>query len=261
MTDLRIGELARQSCVPIATIKHYIREGLIAPTRKTGRTMSWYAPAVVSRIAAIKELQKQFLPLDVIKTSLASVDGAADDHAAADAIAKVLARHVGKRSRSRQELLDGGANALELDILAAMGLAVPTGSDQRYTGDDLALLATLGTARRAGLEASMMPFAMLDKYLAAVRALVELEVEMFRTGIMRAPSRDVPRLSAAATELSERLLVLVRRKLLIPTLQKLQTLTEEDRHEARTNRPANDKPLRVRRTGQRKQQQRRRSPE
>jgi DNA-binding transcriptional MerR regulator len=65
---LRIGELAKRAGVPVATIKYYLREGLIAPTRKTGQTMSWYDAALVERLQAIKELQqRQFHPLDVIR--------------------------------------------------------------------------------------------------------------------------------------------------------------------------------------------------
>jgi DNA-binding transcriptional MerR regulator len=65
---LKIGELSRRTGVPIATLKFYVREGLIAPARKSGRTMSWYHPSVVSRIRSIRELQeRQFLPLDVIR--------------------------------------------------------------------------------------------------------------------------------------------------------------------------------------------------
>ena len=67
MELVRIGELAKRSGVPIATLKHYLREGLIAPARKSGRTMSWYDPALATKVRAIKELQqRQFLPLYVI---------------------------------------------------------------------------------------------------------------------------------------------------------------------------------------------------
>ena len=222
MNLVRIGELAKRSGVPIATIKHYLREGLIAPTRKSGRTMSWYDPSLATKIKAIKELQKrQFLPLDVIRESIDKDFEAPDDLTAADAIAKVLARHGGRRSRSRDEVLARGATAQELEILAAAGLAVPS-DDQRYRGDDLALLATLGAARRAGIAADMLPFEIINDYLAALRALTAVELRLFREGVIRrAKSGDVARLTTAATKLSERLVVLVRRKLLLPTLQRL----------------------------------------
>jgi DNA-binding transcriptional MerR regulator len=228
---IRIGELARRSGVSIPTLKFYLREGLIAPARKSGRTMAYYDVALIARIHAIKELQQdQFLPLEVIRETLDRDAEAPDDAAAAEAIAKVLARHGGKRSRSREELLARGAAAPELDWLARAGLAVP-GPDDRYRGDDLALLSTLGAARRAGIAAEMLPFEILGEYLAALNQLVAVELRMYRAGVLaNARSRDIGRLTTAATKLSERLVVLLRRRLLLPTLNRI---IEEETREAR----------------------------
>lgn len=239
MELVRIGELARRSGVSIATLKHYLREGLIAPTRKSGRTMSWYDPALATRVKAIKELQKrQFLPLDVIKDTIDRDAEAPDDFAAADAIAKVLARHGGKRARTREELLARGVSARELDLLAAAGLAVPSGADQRYRGDDLAVLVTLGAARKAGLSADLLPFEIINDYLAAIRALVAVELRLFREGVRRTAPSDVARLTTAATKLSERLVVLVRRKLLLPTLARvIEEDTRDDDDPSRDRQP------------------------
>ncbi|MBA3393472.1 MAG: MerR family transcriptional regulator [Deltaproteobacteria bacterium] len=247
---LKIGELASRSGVSIATLKFYLREGLIAPARKSGRTMSWYEPSLVARIRTIKELQRrQFLPLDVIRETLARNADAPDDLAAADAIAKVLARHGGKRSRGRDEVLERGATEAELTWMERAGLAVP-GPDGCYRGDDLALLSTLGAARRAGLAADMLPFQILGDYLTALNQLVAVELRMFRAGVIgRAKAGEVPRLTSAATKLSERLVMLLRRKLLLPTLQRM---IEE---EAREPSPS---PARSRRGVRRAHQPRRR---
>ena len=224
---VKIGELARRAGVPVATVKYYVREGLIGPTRKSGRTMAWYEPALATRIRAIKDLQHEhYLPLDVIRETIDRDRDQPDEVAAAEAIAGVLSRHAGRRSLTRDELLARGTAARELDWLAAVGLARPIGPDQRYQGDDLALLTTLGAARRAGLAVEMLPFDILQDYLVAIRALVDVELRMFREGVIRrASSRDVGRLTTAATRLSERLVVLIRRKLLLPTLHHL---IEED---------------------------------
>jgi DNA-binding transcriptional MerR regulator len=216
---LRIGELAKAAGVPIATLKHYLREGLIQPARKTGRTMSWYAPSAVATVKAIKALQQEhFLPLDVIRDALAGGGAAVDDLGAAAAIARVLEKHTGAKSRSRDELIARGVAAQDLDWLLASGLARP-GKDGRYRGDDLALLSTLGAARKAGITPAMLPFSILGEYVAALQRLVEIELSLFRDGVLaRAKPQAVPALATAATELSERLVVLVRRKLLLPTL-------------------------------------------
>jgi MerR HTH family regulatory protein len=206
-------------------VKHYVREGLIRARRKTGRTMCWYDPALVERLQAIKELQQQqFVPLDVIRESIVRDGGAPDDLAAADAIAKVLARHGGSKARTRAEVIARGTNPRELDWLERVGLAMPSGADQRYTGDDLAILVTLAASRRAGISAQMLPFAILDRYLAALRALVAVELEMFRAGVFpHAKDGEVEKLTTAATQFSERLVILLRRKLLLPTLVRIAT--------------------------------------
>jgi DNA-binding transcriptional MerR regulator len=232
---IRIGELAKRANVPLATVKHYLREGLIHATRKSGKTMSWYDPALVERLRAIKELQqRQFLPLDVIKESIGREGFAQDDLAAADAIAKVLAKHVGSRSRTREEVVARGANVRELEWLERMGLAVPSGPEKRYKGDDLALLQTLASARKAGIDAQMLPFAILDRYLSTLRALVAIELEMFRAGVLpRATPENLEGLTIAATQLSERLVVLLRRKLLLPTLTQIAEETPHAKRKAR----------------------------
>lgn len=219
---LRIGELSRRTGVPMATLKFYLREGLIAPARKSGRTMAWYHPSTVERIRAIRELQeRQFLPLDVIRETIDKTAEAPDDHAIAEAIAGVLIRRGGKRARSREEILANGANPAELEWLERAGLAVPDRHGM-YRGDDLALLSTLGAARHAGLAADMLPFEILGDYLVALKKLVEVELRMYRAGVIgRARPGEVRALTKTATELSERLVLLLRRKLLLPTLKQL----------------------------------------
>jgi DNA-binding transcriptional MerR regulator len=219
---LKIGELSRRSGVPIATLKFYLREGLITPARKSGQTMAWYHPSTVERIRLIRELQeRQFLPLDVIRETIDKTSEAEDDHAIAEAIADVLIRRGGKRVRSRDEVLARGAKPAELEWLQRAGLAVPD-ADGKYRGDDLALLSTLGAARGSGLGADMLPFEILGDYLVALNKLVEVELRMYRAGVIgRAKPSEVAELTYTATELSERLVVLLRRKLLLPTLQRL----------------------------------------
>ncbi len=68
---LRMGALAERSGVPAATIKHYLREGLLPAPVKTSRNSAWYPPDYVDRIKLIKRLQEErYLPLNVIKRIL-----------------------------------------------------------------------------------------------------------------------------------------------------------------------------------------------
>src|SRR5262245_24503969 len=69
---MKIGELAKRAGVSIATIKYYIREGLLpsAPV-KTGRTMAYYDHDYLERLLLVRRLREEhFLPVRVIRTVL-----------------------------------------------------------------------------------------------------------------------------------------------------------------------------------------------
>jgi DNA-binding transcriptional MerR regulator len=70
---MKIGELAKRAGVSIATIKYYIREGLLPPAPvKTGRTMGYYDHDYLERLLLIRRLREtQFLPVRVIRAVLA----------------------------------------------------------------------------------------------------------------------------------------------------------------------------------------------
>ena len=57
--------------MPVATIRHYLREGLLPEPVKTSRNMAYYPPEFVDRIRLIKQLQEErFMPLRVIRELL-----------------------------------------------------------------------------------------------------------------------------------------------------------------------------------------------
>ncbi len=73
---LKISELAERSDVPVATVRHYLREGLLPEPVKTSRNMAYYPPEFADRIRLIKRLQEQrFMPLKVIRELLDSSNG------------------------------------------------------------------------------------------------------------------------------------------------------------------------------------------
>src|SRR5919202_2473848 len=76
---LRISELSERSGVPVATIHHYLREGLLPEPVKTSRNMAYYPPEFVGRIRLIKKLQEErYMPLRVIRELLERDDGEPD---------------------------------------------------------------------------------------------------------------------------------------------------------------------------------------
>ncbi len=221
-----MSELARQSGVPAPTIKHYIREGLLpAPPLRTSRNMAYYDTALVPRIRAIKEAQRsRYLPLSVIRDALQGdtpLDAPLDD--ALLAIERNLKAREPDVRRSRAELLASGMPAEELDFFVSLGAVTPLreGGADVFAGDDLVLLRTLAAARRAGISPAMLPHTILVSYVKAIAELVRVELELLRTGIVPRAGRDLGAIVDSAALLSERLVVLLRRKLLLPMLREL----------------------------------------
>lgn len=222
---VKVSILAKRSGVPAATIKHYVREGLLPEPTRTSRNMAYYDSALVPRIQQIKELQRtRFLPLKVIKQVLDEQELGSDDETLTTSIARVLAQHAPTERRSKDELIAAGMPPSQLDWLKGMSVIAPLPDDagtESYTGDDLEILRVLGAARKAGLSAEMLPVTILGEYAQALQALVRAELKLFREGVLPRAGGDLSGLAEAATLLSERLVVLLRRKMLLPTLHAL----------------------------------------
>lgn len=212
---IKMSELVRRTGVPAATIKFYLREGLLPEPRRTSRNMAWYDAALVPRIQTIKRLQRErFLPLKVIREVLDRADAGLS---LADAIDAALAVEEDATLRTPEELVSLGVPADQLRFFEELGLVQQREREGRrgYTGDDLALLRILGSARRAGLRPDMLPHTTLAPYVETVRRLAELEVSLFEEGVVpKVDPAEVPDLVKVASELSERLLVVMRRKML-----------------------------------------------
>jgi DNA-binding transcriptional MerR regulator len=215
---LKMSALARLSGVPAATIKFYMREGLLpASAVRTSPNMAYYEPSLVPRIKAIKELQRtRFLPLKLIRGLLEGAKTIPDEKATTEAIARVLRGAEVSETATRAELVANGMPVAELDWLEKSGMVTPTGQgeERTYRGDDLVLVRTLRDARVSGLTYEMLPFDILEGYQRAISGLVRYEIGLLQRGIVPRAGPDAPRLAEAATRLSERLVVLVRRKLI-----------------------------------------------
>jgi DNA-binding transcriptional MerR regulator len=70
-----MSELSQRSGLPVATIKFYLRDGLLAPGTATGATRARYDDAHVRRLRLIRALvEVAGLRLDDVRTILAAVD-------------------------------------------------------------------------------------------------------------------------------------------------------------------------------------------
>jgi len=72
---LSISDLESATGIPKSTIRYYVREGLIAPHIKTGKTMAYYTEDEVKRLELIKRLrEEEKMPIKFIKAELANLE-------------------------------------------------------------------------------------------------------------------------------------------------------------------------------------------
>ncbi len=74
--ELSVSELARRSGLSVATIKFYIREGLLAPGHGTSRTRASYDDSHLARLRLIRALlEVGKVPLAAVGSVVALIDG------------------------------------------------------------------------------------------------------------------------------------------------------------------------------------------
>jgi DNA-binding transcriptional MerR regulator len=176
---LRMGELARASGVSAATIKHYLREGLLPDPIKTSRNMAYYPAEFVDRIKLIKLLQEErYMPLRVIKDlldedprrarALIELGDRLLEHALAGERERVSAAEVRDRYEIPQEVLDRLA---ELEVLTPDG--------DGYSPTDVRIVEAISRFRAGGYE-ERIGFTVYDtlRYKEAMASLVKQEVDV-----------------------------------------------------------------------------------
>ena len=94
---MRMSELSRESGVPTATIKYYLREGLLPRGHPTAATQAEYSDAHVRRLRLIRSLVDiAGLPLTDVRAVCAAVDNRAPIHQALGRVQHaVMRRHAG----------------------------------------------------------------------------------------------------------------------------------------------------------------------
>lgn len=216
---VKISVLSQMCGVPGPTIKYYIREGLLPDPVRTSRNMAWYDPNLVPRIKAIKRLQTtQFLPLKVIRELLEGGDSPTKP-GQLDTMVEAVRRVSSGANVTRAALVAEGASEEDLTWLTEKGL-VDGGAE--LSAEDAALVRILMQSRREGLSPGLLPRELLLAYRDAVAELVQFELEMFRRGVVPRAGQDLERMSVVATQISERIVVAMRRKLLIPILEQFR---------------------------------------
>jgi DNA-binding transcriptional MerR regulator len=224
VASLKISELAEAAGVPVATVRHYLREGLLPEGRKTSRNMAYYPPELVERIRLIKQLQEErFMPLRVIGELLAREDGDLDRvrarlDAADRGLDAALAR---ERERSPAEAVsERFAVPLEaLDRLAELGVLSPAADG--YSPSDVRIVEAISRFRAGGYD-ERIGFTVHDaaRFLEPLRALARREVELLSEKVVGriAPDRATELIEAGIDPLAD-LIAAMNSKLVTEELQ------------------------------------------
>jgi DNA-binding transcriptional MerR regulator len=227
---LKMSELAERSGVSAATIKHYLREGLLGSEQevlRTSRNMAYYPVEFVERVRLIKRLQEErFMPLRVIREVVeADPDRAVRLIELEDRILEraIAARESGRVTREKvRETYDVPDNVLER--LEALGVLTP--SERGYDADDVAIIAAISRFRAGGYEEAI-GFTVYDtlRYREALEPLVEEEVRVLldRLAGQVPVERAVEIISSGAEPLRE-LIGAMHSKLLLAALRRQRGL-------------------------------------
>ena len=178
---LKMRELSEASGVSSATIKHYLREGLLPEPVRTSRNMAYYPPDFVDRIRLIKQLQEErFMPLKLIK-------GVLDKHPEqarrlVELEDRVLERALAAEGPERvsgtelRRLYDISKEAL--DKLVELGVLTPT--SRGFSANDVKIVEAISRFRAGGMD-ERIGFTVYDtlRYKRALDELVKEEVHVF----------------------------------------------------------------------------------
>jgi len=222
---LKISELADASGVPVATVRHYLREGLLPEPVKTSRNMAYYPPEFVQRIRLIKQLQEErFMPLRVIRDLLDREDAEPErlramieleDRILEQALAGERERIPAEEVRSRYEV-----PREVLDRLAELEVLSPDRSG--YSPSDVRIVEAISRFRAGGYD-ERLGFTVYDtlRYKQALEPLVVDEVEVLTKRLAGDldPDRAMELIEAGAQPLND-LIAALHTKLLVAELER-----------------------------------------
>ena len=222
---LKIGELADRSGVPVATVRHYLREGLLPEPLKTSRNMAYYPASSVERIGLIKQLQEErFMPLRVIRELLEA--GPGDEPERLRAMIELEDRILERALAGERERVDAGEVRERYDVprevldrLAELGVLSP--GDGGYSPSDVRVVEAISRFRAGGYVESL-GFTVYDtlRYKQALEQLVSEEVRVLTSRLAGDvdPDRALEIIEAGVEPLND-LIAALHTKLLVAALE------------------------------------------
>lgn len=223
---LKISELAAEADVPVATVRHYLREGLLPEGEKTSPNMAYYAPELIERIRLIKQLQEErFMPLRVIG-ELLEREGPDPERlrSVIDTEQRVFELALaGERDRiSETELAERYEVPTQvIGRLAEIGVLGPD-PEGRYSPSDARIVEAISRFRAGGYD-ERIGFTVHDaaRFLAPLSELAEREVAMLTEKLVGRfePERAVELFEAGVEPLSA-LVSAMHAKLLVSEIER-----------------------------------------
>jgi len=101
---MRIKQLADAAGVPVDTIRHYEKAGLLGAPRRTGSGYRDYAAADVERLRFVRHCRDLDMSLDEVRELLDFLDHPRPDCSAADAVVRNHLAHVRERLAALRRL-------------------------------------------------------------------------------------------------------------------------------------------------------------
>lgn len=199
-----IQELARETGVSVASIKFYLREGLIRPGDPSRPGRAYYDESHVRRLGVIRALRDVArLPIDVIRRAVSAIDEPRAD--SVDAIAPAIDALEPSRA-SRPDAALRAARAEVHALFEQEKLEVRPEAGSRET-----IARTLAALRRIGAPITLEA---VQVWLDAMRPVAREEIEKAETRrLLLSDKEGALEIAILGTALFEPVLLAVRRAL------------------------------------------------
>ncbi|WP_370970605.1 MerR family transcriptional regulator [Amycolatopsis sp. cg9] len=163
-----MAELSAESGVPVATVKYYLREGLLPPGERTSPNQARYSADHVQRLRLIKALTDVGgLPLASVGAVLSAID---DDRTPHETMGVVQLELAGEPPKVSEEAA-AWASELLRELAQRYGWKWHGAEDRTVAN----LIAALATAKELGHEKLAER---LDEYFELALRVAELDVEV-----------------------------------------------------------------------------------
>jgi len=191
---VRVSELVARTGVPLATVKYYLREGLLMPGEATSATQARYGEKHVERLGLVKALAGAGLPIPRIREILRLVDN--PDGSLFEVLGEAIAQLPPYLDASADEVDEFPRARAVLDRLGQV-------YDPRYVA--------VGQLERAleGLEEAGIPMTeeRLEAYGRHVRGIAEIDIGLMPTE----SAEDAIRYAVLGTAIYEPVIAAMRR--------------------------------------------------